>query len=173
MIKCDDTQCQRYGSFPLDGKLYCSEHFEANKRFGNKNSAESKKMNLNCAVCGGLANVMTDGVWYCAIHVKSSSGKAFAGISRALTQQFDASLAGFVNKERGDVYGHPVDQFERAANLKLITSDCSDPVLREALDAIAVKISRLIQSPEHFDSWLDIAGYARCAVMILDKRKEE
>lgn len=111
--------------------------------------------------------------WKHAPHNSLSSLWIASDNVQTLTQKFDTSLADLVNKERGDIYGHPADQFERVADLKLIISDCPDPVLREALDAIAVKISRLIQSPEHFDSWLDIAGYARCAVMILDKRKEE
>lgn len=32
---------------------------------------------------------------------------------------------------------------------------------------ICVKIARLIQSPDHLDSWVDIAGYARVAVMAM------
>jgi hypothetical protein len=36
---------------------------------------------------------------------------------------------------------------------------------------IADKMARLCHSPTHFDSWLDIAGYARTAVMMLDERE--
>lgn len=36
------------------------------------------------------------------------------------------------------------------------------PDQREALDHIAVKISRILNgNPDHFDSWHDIAGYAK------------
>jgi hypothetical protein len=30
---------------------------------------------------------------------------------------------------------------------------------------IALKISRLQQTPDHLDSYIDIVGYARCAVL--------
>jgi hypothetical protein len=30
---------------------------------------------------------------------------------------------------------------------------------------IALKISRLQQQPDHLDSYIDIVGYARCAVL--------
>jgi hypothetical protein len=89
------------------------------------------------------------------------------------TEKFDSALAGMVNKERGDVYGHPSINFARIQALKEVVEGCEDFELREALEAICVKIGRLIQTPSHFDSWLDIAGYARCAVMILDKRNEK
>ena len=35
---------------------------------------------------------------------------------------------------------------------------------------VAVKIARLIHSPEHFDSIVDIAGYAKTMALILDRR---
>ena len=34
------------------------------------------------------------------------------------------------------------------------------------------KVARLTNNPEHLDSWIDIAGYARCAVMIMDEREQ-
>lgn len=37
---------------------------------------------------------------------------------------------------------------------------------------ICVKLARLIHSPDHVDSLVDIAGYARCACMIIDRAKE-
>jgi hypothetical protein len=89
------------------------------------------------------------------------------------TEKFDSALAGMVNKERADIYGHPQENFIRIQQLKDVVFECKDEVLREALDSICIKIARLIQSPSHFDSWLDIAGYARCAVMILDRRNEK
>lgn len=89
------------------------------------------------------------------------------------TQKFDTQIANLVNRERAAVYGHPLDDFERLATLRNAIADCKDPALRVTLEQICCKISRLVHSPDHFDSWLDIAGYARCAVMILDKRNEK
>lgn len=85
--------------------------------------------------------------------------------------RFDAALSGGrITDERGKDYGHPEDDFLRAAALRAELAACKDPALRHALDMVAVKMARLVQSPEHLDSWIDIAGYARCAVMILEKR---
>jgi hypothetical protein len=64
--------------------------------------------------------------------------------------------------ERGSVYGPPKIDFGRAARLKEVIAECKDPLARHALEMIAVKIARLIQSPNHVDSWRDIAGYAKC-----------
>lgn len=90
----------------------------------------------------------------------------------SFTEEFDKSLARFVDTERQAVYGHPSENFRRIAALQAVTAECADPELRVALDAIMVKVARLIQTPDHIDSWIDCGGYARCAVMILDHRKE-
>jgi hypothetical protein len=74
-----------------------------------------------------------------------------------------------VTDERGETYGHPKHDFDRAARLKAVVAACPDPLVRHALEMICVKMARLIQSPDHLDSWIDIAGYARCGVMITDK----
>jgi hypothetical protein len=86
------------------------------------------------------------------------------------TEQFDTALAGLVNRERGSVYGHPLDNFRRIAALQATTAECRDPEIRVALDNICVKLARLIETPSHIDSAIDVAGYARTIVMILDKR---
>lgn len=86
------------------------------------------------------------------------------------TETFDAAMAaGAVTSERGSVYGHPADDFARAERLKQVVADCKDPLLRHALEMICVKMARLIHTPTHVDSWVDIAGYARTGVMILDR----
>ena len=77
---------------------------------------------------------------------------------------FDAALAR-VTQDRGQHYGHPRDNFRRSDALKRIVQECSDPLARNALSMICEKIARLIQSPHHTDSWIDIAGYARTGVM--------
>jgi len=87
------------------------------------------------------------------------------------TDQFDEALAGLVNKERMEDYGHPLDHFSKTAAFAGQINGCPDPQLRHALYMISDKIARLCNSPEHLDSWIDIAGYARTAVMILDERE--
>lgn len=82
--------------------------------------------------------------------------------------KFNATVAA-VTEERGSVYGHPRIDFGRAAELKATVAECPDPLARHALEMICVKIARLIQTPDHLDSWIDIAGYARTGVMVTDK----
>lgn len=89
------------------------------------------------------------------------------------TEDFDKQLAGLVNAERRAIYGHPADNFRRIAAIDAIIAECPDPVVRVALSAIGTKLCRLVQTPDHLDSFIDIAGYARCGVMILDRRAEE
>lgn len=95
--------------------------------------------------------------------------------SQTKTAEFDLKLQGLVNTERAAVYGHPSDHFELSAELKrLIRANYEgDPRLLHALDMILDKIARLCHTDTHFDSWLDIAGYARTAVMILDVIESE
>ena len=81
---------------------------------------------------------------------------------------FDQAAAAVVD-QRGETYAHPQFNFARIQRLKAVVAECSDPLAREALESICVKISRLIQTPDHLDSWIDIAGYARCGVMVTDK----
>ncbi len=88
------------------------------------------------------------------------------------TEKFDLEIMG-VTKERGEVYGHPIDMFNRAARGQEIIRKCDDIEVRHALEMIWVKICRLIETPDHFDSAKDIAGYAKCICMIVDKRKQD
>lgn len=84
--------------------------------------------------------------------------------------EYDLAIKDITDR-RGDVYGHPGDDFDRAAKLKAVVAECRDPVIRHALEMICVKVARLIESPDHVDSWIDIAGYSRCAVMVVDRRQ--
>lgn len=81
---------------------------------------------------------------------------------------FDAT-ARDITDVRGAVYGHPRENYRRIAALKAIVAECKHPLAREALETICVKISRLIQTPDHLDSWIDISGAARTGVMVTDK----
>jgi hypothetical protein len=89
------------------------------------------------------------------------------------TDAFDAALSKQANvtADRGKVYGHPYDDFGRAAAIKAAVADCPDLRIRHVLEMIAVKMARLTHSPDHLDSFIDIAGYARTGVMVLDRQK--
>lgn len=86
----------------------------------------------------------------------------------SLTEQFDASIVSTV-KERGNLYSHPSVDFARVALIKRAVADCPNPKIRHALEMIGVKMARLAVTPDHFDSIIDIAGYARTIAMILDR----
>lgn len=78
-----------------------------------------------------------------------------------------------LNKERSSAYGHPTRAYELIAALVAPLEDCDDEILKHVLYMILVKVARLIVTPDHGDSWLDIVGYARTAAMVLDKRVED
>lgn len=87
------------------------------------------------------------------------------------TEEFDVQMMR-VTQDRGDVYGPPEDDFRRVASMLQVLAECPDDVLRHPMAMIAVKLARLIHTPNHVDSWVDIAGYARTACMVIDARSE-
>ena len=79
-----------------------------------------------------------------------------------------------VNEGRQNIYGHPMDDFTRVSlAAKALNIDPSNGPLDHALYQILVKLSRLVQTPGHHDSMVDIAGYARTYEMVWDKLMTE
>ena len=72
---------------------------------------------------------------------------------------------------RGEVYGHPLDNFRRMALIESAIRDCSDPEVRQALYMIGAKLTRLVETPDHEDSINDIMGYAETIHMIHAERE--
>lgn len=95
-------------------------------------------------------------------------GECYGGRQDRPLRKFDEALKS-ITTERGAVYGHPADDFAAAAKLKAALPEFSDPRIRHVAEMIAIKLARLSATPNHLDSWIDIAGYARTAVMILDR----
>jgi len=78
------------------------------------------------------------------------------------------------SEDRQDVYGHPADDFKKVTVMAKPILDANiDPVLKHALYMIQVKIARLLNTPDHIDSVVDIAGYANTYGMILEKKEQE
>lgn len=76
-----------------------------------------------------------------------------------------------VNGPRRTDYDHPLDNFERIAALWSIILDTKVTEEQHALCMIAVKMARLMHSPEHRDSITDIAGYAQCIELVQRERR--
>lgn len=89
---------------------------------------------------------------------------------QGLLAQFDAAY-GKVTEDRRDVYGNPQDTYRRISTMRAVVDECPDAEIREILGMIVTKVARLIQTPDHLDSWVDVAGYSRCGVMLLDERE--
>lgn len=85
------------------------------------------------------------------------------------TEQFDAQIQ-IVTQERGAIYGEAHVNFGRMGLCNMVVEDCEDQAIKAALHMIMYKVCRLVQSPLHLDSVVDIAGYARCIAQIQDSR---
>lgn len=83
-----------------------------------------------------------------------------------------------VDGDRGRDYGHPLDNHTTTADLfhtflqRKYGAKCPGLTAEDVCIAnILQKVARLANSPDHIDSLVDIAGYARNYQMILEKRK--
>lgn len=73
--------------------------------------------------------------------------------------------------DRGKHYGHPLDNFQDIHAAKTVIAKCEDVAVRHALEMIWLKITRLVETPDHQDSINDIKGYAETINMIHAERK--
>jgi|TARA_R110000782_G_C14503692_1_gene378943 hypothetical protein len=64
-----------------------------------------------------------------------------------------------INGPRAKDYGDSYTNHERIAKMWSVLLGKEVTVAQVYQCMIAVKLSRLIQTPEHEDSWLDICGY--------------
>jgi hypothetical protein len=81
--------------------------------------------------------------------------------------QFNSSVAR-VTDDRGKVYGDPREDFARIAYFWSGLFGVQVHPWQVAQAMILLKTSRLMHSPDHLDSLIDQAGYARTAVMVTD-----
>jgi len=79
--------------------------------------------------------------------------------------------------DRGDDYGSPLDNHQIVADLfNVVLTHHKRADKLEAEDTmllmILIKVARLCNSPEHIDSWLDMAGYSVCGIDAINERGE-
>lgn len=86
------------------------------------------------------------------------------------TDRFDAAVKNITGL-RGKAYGPAPGTFARIAAIQILVRDCPHPAIRHALEMICVKLGRLCVAPDHLDSVIDIAGYARTIALILDEEE--
>lgn len=65
-----------------------------------------------------------------------------------------------VNGRREHDYGSPQENYERIAALWSVIFGHDVTPEQVVLAMTQVKVSRLVKSPSHRDSWVDLAGYA-------------
>ena len=75
----------------------------------------------------------------------------------------------FISASRDEIYGDPARNHERIAEMWSAILGIDVKAEEVALCMIAVKMSRLCQTPQHEDSWVDIAGYAALGGEIADE----
>ena len=75
-----------------------------------------------------------------------------------------AKAAGAVLKQRNANYGAPEDNFKNIADLWAVYKGVPFSRADVAVMTGLIKVSRLMHSPTHEDSWVDLAGYAACGL---------
>lgn len=70
--------------------------------------------------------------------------------------------ATIIQGERDDTYGGPEDNFARIAKIWSVIFAMEVTPTQVAAAMAGVKLARLVNSPDHADSWVDLAGYAAC-----------
>ena len=73
-----------------------------------------------------------------------------------------AEAEDIINGPRASDYGPVSENFQRIADLWSVVLGKEVTTTGVALCLVQLKVARLVNSPDHKDSWLDIAGYAGC-----------
>lgn len=87
-------------------------------------------------------------------------------------QNIDPLLHEAQHKVRGDreqSYGNKLKNFTDIAALQAVTTGTDRTAETVALDMLCVKLARLLKSPDHYDTLVDLIGYVMC---YRDIRKE-
>jgi len=80
-----------------------------------------------------------------------------------------AEAAKIVSQDRNSAYGEPEDNFGRIAALWSAWLGIQITNVDVAALLLLVKVARLQATPNHVDSWVDIAGYAACGAEVANR----
>jgi hypothetical protein len=83
---------------------------------------------------------------------------------RSAIAEFDEAIES-IGHDRQQDYGDPRTSLSRIALLWSAITGADITAQQVAHMMIALKVSRLQTNPNHLDSYVDIVGYARCAVL--------
>ena len=78
---------------------------------------------------------------------------------------------GLVYGDRGVAYGHPAVDYQRTAKLWGAILGIEMTAVQAIQCMIAMKLSRLCNTPDHRDSWVDVGGYAECGWRTVEYEK--
>lgn len=80
-------------------------------------------------------------------------------------------------EDRGESYGNAIDNHRDICDLEnvLLRDKLHTPLTENdvILKIIAIKMARLMKSPDHLDSWQDIINYAGIAIVINKQDKKQ
>lgn len=65
-----------------------------------------------------------------------------------------------ITRDRGENYGKPSENFQVIADMWSAYADKEFTVADVGVMMVLLKLARLKATPDHQDSWVDIAGYA-------------
>jgi hypothetical protein len=82
-------------------------------------------------------------------------------------------LANEAVEDRRQIYGQPENNLTRMADLASPLVGLQVTPIEAVLICIAQKMSRLVESPTHEDTWVDIAGWAACGYEIAKRMEQE
>ena len=74
-----------------------------------------------------------------------------------------AEAENLINGDRAKSYGDAYENHKRIADMWSVLLNKKITVSQVYQCMIAVKLSRLIETPDHLDSWIDIVGYGALA----------
>lgn len=92
------------------------------------------------------------------------------GVERKANRSSLEEAQSLVHGDRGDDYGHPIDDFTRTGRMWGAILDLPDvPPEKVGLCMAAVKISREVNKPKR-DNRVDLAGYAETVDMVMNRK---